>query len=333
MIYDYIYFYASKYLPWPFSLLASLVAMLVALLLIIAVVPVFIGWVDRKFSARVESRWGPVYVGPFGLLQNVADVIKLMGKRFITSKGDWFSYNFAPLALGVASFLMVAIIPWGLPSLAFINIPYNLLFVYIFLAVSPLLILTAGWGENNKYAIIGGFRGAAQIATYELALLITIVSAAVVSGTYSIAGIVNGQSHVWYIGYLPLTFLIFIVAGLGVIEREPFDMPEASQELQAGWKVEYSGIKFGFFLLSDYIRLLVLSMLLVYIFLGGWLGPAMIPPFAWFWIKTTLALFMLMIPRWVYGRPRIDQFIRFGWNWLLPLAIINLLAAGVLVFI
>ena len=127
MIYDYIYFYASKYLPWPFSLLASLVAMLIALLLIIAVVPIFIGWVDRKFSARVESRWGPVYVGPFGLLQNFADVIKLMGKRFITSKGDWFSYNFAPLALGVASFLMIAIIPWGLPSLAFIDIPYNLL--------------------------------------------------------------------------------------------------------------------------------------------------------------------------------------------------------------
>ncbi|MCL5009961.1 MAG: NADH-quinone oxidoreductase subunit H [Candidatus Parvarchaeota archaeon] len=329
---SYAYAVLSRWLPYPLNLIGALIALLVASLAIVAVIPIIIGWVDRKYGARIQSRWGPTYVGPFGLLQNVADLIKLLGKRVITTNVDILSYTFVPIALTAAAFLMILIIPWGGPNLSIVNIPYNLLFIYVAMAVSPLLILLAGWSENNKYAIIGGFRGATQIATYELALIVTILSVTILSGSYNINDIVAGQSSVWYVVYLPLAFILFITAGYTVVERDPFDIPEATQELLAGWKVEYSGLRYGLFLLSDYVKIFMLSMLVVYLFLGGWNGP-LLPAFVWFWIKTIVTMMILLTPRWVYPRVRIDQLVKFGWNWMLPLAIINLLAVGMVVFV
>lgn len=331
-MFSYAYNVLSRWFPYPFNLIGALVALILVPIILVALIPIIIGWVDRKYGARIQSRWGPIYVGPFGLLQNVADMIKMLGKRVITTNVDRLSYSFVPIALTIAAFVMIVLIPWGAPGLYILNIPYNLLFIYIAMAVSPLLILLAGWSENNKYAIIGGFRGATQIATYELALIITILSVALLSGGYDISGIVSGQSSVWYVVYLPLTFIVFVTAGFAVVERDPFDIPEATQELLAGWKVEYSGLRYGLFLLSDYVKIFVLSMLVVYLFLGGWNGP-LLPAFAWFWIKTVITMMILLTPRWVWPRFRIDQLVKFGWNWMLPLAIVNLLAVGAVMFL
>ncbi len=332
MIYNYVYSLVSGFISSPLSYIISFIIIAILAVIVTALIPLIVGWVDRKYSARIQSRYGPVYVGPFGLLQNLADLTKLLGKRFISTNIDVLSFNFTPIAIAAASFAMLLIVPLGGPGLEFVSIPYSLLFVYVLLAISPLLLLVAGWSENNKYALLGGFRGAAQIISYELALIIVLSSVALLSGSYSITSIVSSQSSVWYVEYLPLTLLVFIISGLAIIEREPFDVPEASQELQAGWKIEYSGIRYGLFLIGDYVRVTVIAMLVTYLFLGGWLGP-FLPGILWFIIKTVIVLMIILTPRWVLGRPRIDQLIKFGWNWLLPLAILNLILVELFVIL
>ncbi len=331
MMYSIIYNYLTGYFSPLVSEAGAILLMFIIGFGITLNAPILLGWVDRKLSARIQSRYGPVYTGKFGLLQNIADVMKLLGKRFITnSVVDRLVYNAVPIALATVAFLMVFIIPWGNNDLTIIPLPYNLLFIYVFLAVSPLFVLLAGWGQNNKYSMLGGFRGAAQITTYELSLLIMLISVAVLSGSYNISTIVSAQSSVWYVLYLPITFAVFWMASLAITERAPFDIPEATQELQAGWKIEYSGIRYGLFFIAEYVRLLVVSMLIVYLFLGGWNGP-LLPNYLWFWIKAVVVTFVMMTLRWVFNRPRIDQLIKLGFNIMLPLSVINLLIIGGLV--
>ena len=330
MISTFFYDFLSRYLPSALAEAGSIIGVFVVGVIIILTVPLLLGWVDRKLSGRIQSRYGPVYTGPFGLLQNVADVIKLIGKRFITNKSiDKLIFDLIPVALSVLAFLMVFVIPWGSPDLILVSIPYNLLFLYVFLALSPLFVLLAGWGQNNKYAMLSGFRGAAQITAYELTLLVALISTGVLAGSYDISSIVSSQHAVWNVVYLPITLVLFVIASLAITERAPFDVPEASQELQAGWKIEYSGIRYGLFFIAEYVRLLIVSMLIVYLFFGGWNG-AYLPDYALFWIKTGLVTFFMMSLRWVYNRPRIDQLINIGFDWLLPLSVINLLAVGLI---
>lgn len=332
MIYDFFYSWFGGFFSPLVSTALSWLAVFVIGVLITLNVPIFLGWVDRKLSARIQSRYGPTYTGPFGLLQNVADVIKLMGKRFVTNRNvDPLVYNAVPIVLSVLAFFMVFIIPWGNQNLTLVFIPFNLLFLYIAMAVSPLFVLLAGWSQNNKYAMLGGFRGAAQITTYELAILVVFVSIGLVSGSYDISSIVNAQANAWYILYLPITFIVFAIASLAIVERAPFDIPEATQELQAGWKIEYPGIRYGLFFIAEYVRLLIVAMLVVYLFLGGWNGP-ILPNYIWFWIKASIVTFLLMSLRWVFNRPRIDQLIKIGFNWLLPLSVVNLLIVGAVLF-
>ncbi len=328
MIYTFFYGWFSAHFSPVVSEIGSWLFVFLIGFIIALNVPIILGWVDRKLSARIQSRYGPVYTGPFGLLQNIADVIKLMRKRPLTNRSiDRIVYNVVPIVLPLLAFFMVFIIPWGNANLTLLSIPYDLLFLYISLAVSPLFVLLAGWGSNNKYAMLGGFRGAAQITTYELSLLLVFISVAVLSGSYDITTIVNAQANFWYILYLPITFIVFVIASLAVIERAPFDIPEATQELQAGWKIEYSGIRYGLFFIAEYVRLLIIAMLMVYLFFGGWNG-LLLPNYLWFWIKTIIITLVLMSLRWVFNRPRIDQLIRMGFNWLLPLSVLNLLIVG-----
>ncbi len=332
MIYDFFYDFLAAHFSPLLSTIGSWLIVFIIGGLITLNVPIFLGWVDRKLSGRIQARYGPVYTGPFGLLQNVADVIKLMGKRFLTNQViDPLIYNIVPIAIALLGFFMVFIIPWGNANLVLLYVPFNLLFIYIALAVSPLLVLLAGWGENNKYAMLGGFRGAAQITTYELSLLIVFISVALLSGSYDITTIAAAQSSVWYVLYLPITLVVFGISSLAVIERGPFDIPEATQELQAGWKIEYSGIRYGLFFIAEYVRLLVISMLIVYLFFGGGNG-LFLPNYLWFWIKTSIVTIFMMSLRWVFNRPRIDQLINIGFNWLLPLAVVNLLIVGAVMF-
>ena len=220
MIVDIFLGYVSMFVGEPIAYIISLLLAFIAALILTGFIPIFVGWVDRKLSARIQSRYGPVYVGPFGLLQNVADAIKLLGKSFLTTDVDWLVFNFVPIAMTTASFLMISIIPLGLPGFSFISVPFDAIFIYVLVAVTPLFVLLAGWGSNNKYSMIGGFRGAAQIATYELTFLLSIISIAMLAGGYNFSTIVTGQSKLWYIAYFPLTFLAFVVASQATIERE-----------------------------------------------------------------------------------------------------------------
>ncbi|MGC8516686.1 MAG: complex I subunit 1/NuoH family protein [Candidatus Acidifodinimicrobium sp.] len=333
MIFNEIYSMLAYYLPPKANLIASALATFVLVLIVLIATPIILGWVDRKFSARIQSRYGPIYVGKFGLLQNFADVIKLMGKNFVTNQHvDRFSYNLIPVLSSVLSFLLIALLPFGAPSLTFISLPYSLLFIYILLAFSPLLIIIASWGENNKFAVLGGFRSAAQITTYELALIVTFISIGMVNGSYDIINVIASQSLIWNILYLPLTAIVFFIGSIAVIERAPFDLPESSQELQAGWRIEYSGLKYGLFMIGDYVKLLAVSILFASLFLGGWSG-AFLPGIIWFWIKTVVVLMLLMSLRWSLGRPRIDQLLSIGWKWLLPLSVLNLIIVGMVMLI
>ncbi|MCL5101628.1 MAG: NADH-quinone oxidoreductase subunit H [Candidatus Parvarchaeota archaeon] len=332
MIYDFFYNWFNGFLSPLLSFILGWVAVFIIGVLITLNIPIILGWVDRKLSARIQSRYGPTYNGPFGLLQNIADVIKLMGKRFITNRNvDTLVLNIVPVALSLLAFIMVFIIPWGNPNLILVSVPFNLLFIYIAMALSPLFVLLAGWSQNNKYAMLGGFRGAAQITTYELSLLLIFVGVGMLSGSYNITTIVNAQSHIWYIMYLPIMFIVFLLSSLAITERAPFDLPEATQELQAGWKIEYPGIRYGLFFIAEYVRLAIAAMLLVYLFFGGWNGPVL-PDYIWFWAKTAVVTFVLMSLRWVFNRPRMDQLIKIGFNWLLPLSVINLLIVGAVLF-
>jgi len=218
--------------------------------------------------------------------------------------------------------LMISIIPLGSPNLVIIYLPFNLLFIYLFMALSPFIVLIGGWGSNNKFAMLGAFRGAAQMLSYELSMFFVFMSISTISGSYDIASIVYSQ-HYWNIVFLPLSFIVFLFSSLAIIERAPFDLPESTQEFQAGWRIEYSGLRYGLFLISDYVKLFVVSMLIVYLFFGGWLGPYL-PSFVWFLIKLIIILLFLMSLRWALNRPRIDQLISIGWKWLVPISLINL---------
>lgn len=333
MIFDEVYSVLTAYLPPKVDLVLSVLVTFVLALIVMIATPIILGWVDRKFSARIQSRYGPIYVGKFGILQNFADVVKLMGKNFVTNRHvDKFSYNIIPILSSILSFLIISLLPLGSSGLVFVSLPYNLLFIYILLAFSPLLIIIASWGENNKFAVLGGFRSAAQITTYELALIVTFISIGMLNGSYDIISIINSQSFIWNILYLPLTAIIFFIGSLAVIERAPFDLPESSQELQAGWRIEYSGLKYGLFLIGDYVKLLAVSIIFASLFLGGWSG-AFLPGIIWFWIKTIIVLMLLMSLRWTLGRPRIDQLLSIGWRWLLPLSVINLIIVEIVMLI
>ncbi|MEM3192349.1 MAG: complex I subunit 1 family protein [Candidatus Parvarchaeota archaeon] len=330
MIFGDVYSILSSYLPQKINLAVSAVATFILAVIVLVAVPVILGWVDRKFSGRIQSRYGPIYVGKYGILQNFADVTKLMGKNFVTNQYvDRFAYDLIPILSSVLSLLLVSLLPLGLPGLAFISVPYSLLFIYIILAFSPLLIIIASWGENNKFSVLGGFRSAAQITTYELALVVTFISIGLIDGSYNITAIISSQSPIWNVIYLPLTAVVFFLSSLAIIERAPFDLPESSQELQAGWRIEYSGLKYGLFLIGDYVKLLAVSILMTSLFLGGWNG-ALLPGFIWFWIKTAVVLMLLMSLRWSLGRPRIDQLLSIGWRWLLPLSVLNLVIVEVM---
>ncbi len=330
MIINFFYTIVREFFSVRVSILLSVIILFIIALILTVAAPLILGWVDRKFAARMQSRYGPMYVGKFGLLQNVADFIKLLGKDVLSNAYvDGLAFNIAPLLSSAFAVAMISIIPLGSASLEIINLPYNLLFIYIFMALSPLLVMLGGWGENNKFALLGAFRGTAQMITYELSVLVVFMSIAFVSGSFDISAIVLSQSMVWNAVYFPVLFLVFIIGSLAVIERAPFDMPESSQELQAGWRIEYSGLRYGLLIVGDYVKLLVISMLAVYLFLGGWNGP-LLPPLAWFWIKTAIVILVLMSFRWSLNRPRIDQLLDIGWKWLLPLGVLNLVAVMVL---
>ena len=288
----------------------------------IAVSAMFLIWWERKVSAHIQTRYGPMRVGWHGILQPVADVIKLLLKENITPEGvDKPVWWLAPFFAVVPSVMVFAV--------AAHDLNVGILYIMALTSICVLGIFMAGWGSNNKYSLLGGMRSAAQIISYEVPMIISMVTAVMFAGTLSMQKIVEAQRGMWFIlqPNMALAFLIFVISGTAEINRTPFDIPEAESELVAGFHTEYSGMKFAMFFLGEYTNMFIVSALAATLFLGGWQGP-LLPPILWFLIKAYGIVTVLMWVRWTFPRVRVDQLMGFAWKVLTPIAFVNLAAAG-----
>jgi NADH-quinone oxidoreductase subunit H len=305
---------------------------------------------ERKVIAWAQSRLGPMRVGPYGILQPVADALKLMLKEDITPvMADKWVFTVAPIISMVPALIVYAVIPFGpqvnifghAVTLYVTDVNVGLLYIVSVASVGVYGIILAGYASNSKFPLLASLRASAQLISYEVAVTLTLVSVILMSGTLSMVSIVRAQesSRLWYIFAQPLAFGIFIIGSLAETNRAPFDMPEAEQELTGGFHTEYSGMRFALFFLAEYANMIVVSSVATTLFLGGWLRPfpnvaalaflGFVPAWMWFLIKSFLFLYFFIWIRATLPRYRYDQLMRLGWKVLIPLAIVNLLATAV----
>lgn len=287
-------------------------------------------WVERRLLAVFQDRYGPNRVGPFGLLQVVADMIKIFTKEdWIPPFADRVVFVLAPAVIVGSVLASFAVLPF-VPGIVVADLDVGVLF---FLAMSSLAVygvVLAGWSSNNKYALLGGLRAAAQMISYEVFLGLSLMGVVAMTGSFSLVDIVEAQRGTWFVVPQFLGFVLFVIAASAESRRAPFDLPEAESELIAGFHVEYSGMKFGMFYVAEYMGLWLVSALVTVLFFGGWLGPVL-PPAAWFLLKTTFFVAFFILVRASLPRPRFDQLMGFAWKVMLPLALANLVVTGAIV--
>lgn len=328
---------------WPFiqiGLLVTLVAGWVA----------YATYLERKISAFMQARLGPMRVGPWGLLQPIADAIKLLTKEdFIPDKADRGIFFIAPYIAVAAAFIVLAVIPfapdWGVIT----DINIGLLFVLAVSSVGVLALILAGWSSNSKYALLGGLRSSAQMVSYEVAMGLSLIGALMFARTLSLSGMVNAQASdsIWYLFYQPVGFLIFLMSGIAENNRAPFDLPEAESELVAGFHTEYSGMRWSLFFMAEYAAMVVVSAVATTVYLGGWYFPFVyrlteangyhnlyvIVCLLVFVIKVLVVLYLYFWLRWTLPRFRYDQLMDIGWKWLIPSALINIGLSALAIFL
>lgn len=293
-----------------------------------AVLSSFVIWYERKLLAKMQYRIGPLYAGRVGgILQSFADLFKLLFKEIvIPAKADALMFIAPPFAMMALSGALLATIPIG--STMFIsNSPFSLLIALALISFFPMVTLLAGWASNNKFSFVGAIRALYQMISYEIPLILSVLGAVIITHSLSLTTIAESQTKIWFIVPLILGAIVFYITSMAELERVPFDLPEADSELVAGWMTEYTSMLFGVLNLAVYIKLYALSSLFTLIFLGGWLGPAGVPDFVWFLIKTVIVLTIFIIPRGFNPRVRIDQLIDTGWVWLIGLAFVNVFVA------
>ncbi|MFH0914107.1 MAG: NADH-quinone oxidoreductase subunit NuoH [Chloroflexota bacterium] len=297
----------------------------VIIAVVLGVVMGFI-WLERRGMARMQARLGPNRVGPFGLLQPVADAVKVMLKEDIVPSGaDKVVHTLAPMVAFVPALLVFAVVPFGDGALlADLNVA--LLYVVAVSSLSSVGIFMAGWSSRNKYSLLGAMRGVASLVSYEMPVVLSLASVVLLAGSLSLNQIVQAQT-IPFILLQPLSFFIFFVGGCAEINRSPFDLLEADSELTAGFHTEYSGMKFAMFYLVEYAEAMALSAIITTLFLGGWKGP-LLPPWLWFLAKVFLVFFVMVWTRTTLPRLRIDQLMGFAWKFLFPLALVNLFITG-----
>ena len=312
-------------------------------------------YAERKVAAFMQQRYGPYLVGPKGLLQPIADIVKLFFKEELRPKAaDAFLFTLAPIISVAAAYLAFAPVPFGAPTTFFglldepmalqvsdVNVAVLVIFAVASMGVYGIVL--AGWASNSKYSLLGGLRSSAQMISYELAYGMSLATVVMMANSMSLREIVDQQQGYWF-GFIPqwyifpqfLGFFVFACAGIAETNRAPFDFPEAEQELVAGYHTEYSSMRFAMFFMAEYINMVTVSAVAVNLFLGGWHGPFIPPEYGWIWfvIKLAFLLFCYLWLRWTLPRFRYDQLMAFGWKVLLPLATVNLLltAAGILYF-
>jgi len=287
-------------------------------------------WLERRLLALWQDRYGPNRVGPFGLLQVLADMIKIFTKEdWIPPFADRAVFVLAP-AIVVATVLMTyAVVPVA-PGIGVVDLNVGLLF---FLAMSSLgvySVILAGWASNNKYALLGGLRAAAQMVSYEVFMGLSLMGVVLLAGSFNLREIVEAQRRLWFCIPQIVGLVVFLTAGVAETHRLPFDLPEAESELVAGFHSEYSGMKFGMFFVGEYLGITLISALIVTLFFGGWLGPVL-PPVVWFGLKTLAFIGFFILLRASLPRLRYDQLMAYGWKVMLPLALANLVVTGAVV--
>ncbi|MEE9274042.1 MAG: NADH-quinone oxidoreductase subunit NuoH [bacterium] len=302
----------------------------------------YMTWMERRVFGLLQVRYGPNRVGPAGLLQPIADGIKLMFKEsIIPDRADKLVYFLAPAITLIPALSTIAVVPFGdsvtvmgvKVDLLIADVNVGVLYIFALAGIGVYGIVLAGWASNSKYPLLGGLRASAQLISYELAMGMSLLGVVMISGTLSLKGIVDAQADLPFIVLQPLGFLIFLVCMMAETNRAPFDLPEAESELTAGFHTEYSSMHFAMFFLAEYCNLITLSAVAATFFLGGWRGPVL-PPVVWFLLKVVAFMFFFMWLRATTPRLRYDQLMAFGWKVLLPLSILNvILTAGVIVLV
>ena len=316
---------------------------IVVLLNAVMVSVTFMTLLERKVIAWTQSRLGPMRVGPYGILQAIADPIKLILKEDITpAKADKVMFTLAPIMSLVPAFVVFAVIPFGSDPFYYVaDINVGLLFIVSVTSIGVYGIILAGWASNSKYPLLASLRASAQLISYEIAVTMTLVSLILTAGTLSMVGIVEAQQEagVWFGFIQPVAFVLVLIGGLAETNRAPFDMPEAEQELTGGFHTEYSGMRFALFFLAEYANMIVISAVIVVLFWGGWLRPFpsvdalavldYIPQWCWFFFKMFMILYLFIWIRATLPRYRYDQLMRIGWKVLIPIAIANVVVTAV----
>jgi len=300
---------------------------LTGVLLVVVFNTLILTWAERKVAGHMQRRIGPKEVGPYGLLQPIADTLKLLGKEILTPRAvERPLYFLAPTVVFIPVLVSFIVIPFD-SYLQVKDINVGILVILAFSSLSVFSILIAGWGSNNKYSLIGSIRSVAQNIAYEIPLLLSLLPVILITNSLSLKDIVEAQKGMWFVLYQPVAFLTFFIASVAETNRTPFDLPEAESELVAGFHTEYSGMRFAFFFLAEYTNIFIVSALATTFFLGGYQGP-ILPGIVWFFVKSYLLVFIILWFRWTFPRVRFDQLLNFSWKILIPVSLLNLLITG-----
>jgi NADH-quinone oxidoreductase subunit H len=329
------------------ALITELAIVGIIILLFYAFIGLYLVYLERKVCAFMQNRVGPNRVGKWGLFQTIADLIKLLMKELITTKkADKLLFNVAPFVVIIASFMAIAAIPFA-KGLHAVDFNIGVFYMMAVSSIGVIGILLAGWSSNSKYSLIGAMRSGAQVVSYELSVGLALLSVVIFSGSMQLSTIVESQANGWWIfkGHIPaiISFGIFLIAGTAEINRGPFDLAEAESELTAGFHTEYSGIRFAFFFLGEYMNMFIIASLAATVFLGGWMplhfgnlqgfNHAMdfIPPIFWYLGKTIFIMYLIIWFKWTFPRLRIDQLLTLEWKYLLPINLVNILVIAFIV--
>ena len=319
-----------------FGLIVVKMAVVIGVLLAL---PIPLTWIERKIAGHIQQRLGPMRVGWHGLLQPLADGIKLLTKEdHIPTNADRFLFTLAPIIALVPPFAVFVVIPFGDSvtifgyeiTLYLADMNVALLFVLGVAGIEVMGVILAGWASNSKYAVLGSLRTCAQMISYEIPMGFSVIGVVMLAQSMSLVDIVEAQAGLWNVVYQPLGFFVFFVAAIAEAQRIPFDLPEAEGDLGAGYHTEYSGMRFSFFMISEYLILVLMSVLIVILFFGGWHGALLpLPGPVWFVLKVGFFIWVFMWLRFTFPRYRYDQLMTIGWKVLLPLSLANILISGI----
>ncbi len=306
-------------------------AIIVGVLGVMLSIAAFLIWYERRMLSLWQDRYGPNRVGPFGLFQVLADMIKIFFKEdWIAPFADKWVFIIAPTFVVAAVLMSFAVVPFA-PGIVVANLNIGLLFFLAMSSLGAYSVFLGGLASNNKYALIGSLRGAAQMISYEVFMSISLMGVVLMAGSFNLSAIVNAQKNMWFVVPQFVGFVIFFIAGVAEAHRTPFDLPESESELVAGFHSEYSGMKFGMFFVGEYLGVTLISAMIATFYFGGWLGPHFLPPVVWFFIKTFFFITIFILLRAALPRPRYDQLMALGWKVLLPLSLLNLLITAAII--